>query len=238
MVDDLADGFRGTTEDTSALELKDWQTEEILRHLSGCLFRAYHCTRLLDHEVEAVRAHGLRPLSPELILERLDGALEAGCIDLDQRNRLLTGNALRTRSTDRRAGQVCLLLFRRAFDEEPGAVGEFLDTWGGEGINFTSVGGELKDRLLAIGQPSIVVANIALLDGSRRHRVHPNLAKLFVGAALGLEGLGADVIYRAPVPPEHIVDIWQPAHPEYDRHDRLPGHNPRAGNAPTPVERR
>jgi hypothetical protein len=38
----------------------------------------YHCTRLTATEVESVRTHGLRPLSAEFALQRLQVRLEAG----------------------------------------------------------------------------------------------------------------------------------------------------------------
>ncbi|WP_235192811.1 hypothetical protein [Streptomyces viridochromogenes] len=45
------------------LELENRESQ-ILDLLRGHLLRAQHCTRLLDHEADALRAHGLRPWMP------------------------------------------------------------------------------------------------------------------------------------------------------------------------------
>jgi hypothetical protein len=43
--------------------------------------RAWHFTRLADHEVAAVRAKGLQPMTLALIAERLEADQQAGLID-------------------------------------------------------------------------------------------------------------------------------------------------------------
>ena len=45
---------------------------------------------------------------------------------------------------------------------------------------------------------------------------------VFVGRLLDVEANYADVHYFTEVPPENVVEIWQPGHPEYDRHAELP----------------
>lgn len=42
--------------------------------------RAYHCTRLLDHEVASVRESGLLALTSELVADRLQQALRVGAL--------------------------------------------------------------------------------------------------------------------------------------------------------------
>lgn len=75
--------------------------------------------------------------------------------------------------------------------------------------------------LQQLGTPSIVVAEINLGGDSQEHSVYPSLQHNLVECVLEIEDLGASVHYRDPIPPEHIVDIWQPGHPEYDRHVQL-----------------
>jgi hypothetical protein len=62
------------------------------------------------------------------------------------------------------------------------------------------------------------------MDADRPNRdfISPGLNRSFVGAALGLGDFGSEIHHMAPVPPGCIEAIWQPGHPEYDRHQNLP----------------
>jgi hypothetical protein len=71
---------------------------------------------------------------------------------------------------------------------------------------MSSLSVPFRSRLEEIGSPARVTALVALED-SNKHNCYPALHKLFVGALLGLDDLGADVFYRTPVPPEHIEKI-------------------------------
>jgi hypothetical protein len=57
-----------------------------------------------------------------------------------------------------------------------------------------------------IGVPTRVTALVALEDATK-HKTYPSLHKLFVASLLGFNDLGADVIYRSSIPPEHIEAI-------------------------------
>jgi hypothetical protein len=63
-----------------------------------------------------------------------------------------------------------------------------------------------RERLKTLGVPTRVVGLLAIEDASK-HKVHPALHRVFVGSLLGLTDVGANVFYRAPVPPEHIERI-------------------------------
>jgi len=67
---------------------------EARRMLAGCLVRARHCTRLLDHEAEAIRSQGLRPLDLALVRERLDQVFERGLLTEEQHALLVRENSL------------------------------------------------------------------------------------------------------------------------------------------------
>src|SRR6266540_2490616 len=55
----------------------------------GHRVRAYHATRLLDREIEMIRLQGLRPLSEELVVERIERAYESGALTVENRDQLL-----------------------------------------------------------------------------------------------------------------------------------------------------
>jgi hypothetical protein len=48
-----------------------------------------------------------------------------------------------------------------------------------------------------------------LAGDNRKILILPALHKVFVGAALGLSDVGADVFYDSAVPPEHIESVLE-----------------------------
>ncbi len=230
-VTERADAHRGTTEYTS--DLKIYEDQDLLGLLQGHLLRAYHCTRLLDHERTMILDQGLRPLNAELVTERIRRAHEADAITDRERQAFEAGHQFvikgweeRVRITER---QVCLVFSSKIFDEHVHGIEPFLSTWGGEAIYFgvDAEFGEASEhgkRIRTIGRPSIVVADVDLSARpfGAEHYIAPSLGACFVGIHLGLKDAGAEIFYRAPVPAANIVDIWHPGAPGYDRHVRLP----------------
>ncbi|MCK9461342.1 MAG: hypothetical protein M0R80_17065 [Proteobacteria bacterium] len=214
----------GSTEFTADLRIDD---EEDLRRLVGSqLVRAYHCTRLLDHERRVILDQGLRRLGPDLVNERIRRAHEVGAISDAERDAFESGNQFADPAWSFRApiteGQVCLILSRQIFDESPNGCEPLLSIWGGEAIYFP-LENRHRERLHSLGRPSIVVAAIDFsVTPADQHECCPSLANCMVGMRLGFSDLGADVFFRAPVPPENIDAIWQPGDAPYDRHRRLP----------------
>lgn len=223
--DAWADEKRGTTEWTS--DLKIYEEEELYRMLSGHLVRAYHCTRLLDHERAMILKQGLRPLSAELVLERIRRAYEIGALTDDERRAFEAGQQFAAQGWGERVrwtrDQVCLVFSRGVFEHDAPGVDPLLSIWGGEAIYFPlekAHGG----RLRSMGKPSIVVAGLDLSSPAPlgNHRSSPSLGCCLVAQRLGFENRGSDVFYRGPIAPTNIVTIWQPGDPNYDRHTQLP----------------
>ena len=222
-VDEWAEIRRGTTNYTE--DLKIFEDETVLSLLAGHTIRAYHCTRLLDHERETVREQGLRRLDAALVMERIRRAHEVGAITDAERAAFETGHQFALTSprwkqrVEYTQNQVCLVLSRVILDDAHG-VDPLLSTWGGEAIYFP-LDKKHGERLRSMGRPSIVVANLDLsVPGD--HDIRPQLGSCLVGLRLTLNRGGSDVHYKAPVPPENIEAIWHPGDPDYDRHGELP----------------
>jgi len=197
------------------------ENENSFRQLLGTRsLRAYHATRLLDHEVELIREQGLIPLDHVLIERRVELASKRGFITEQERAQLHEGHVFREPPQGRRAGQVCMFVGEQLFDDTAG-LGSLLGIWGGEGVYMASGTQSLVPRLRQLGRPTIVVANIQVAEWESSP-IHPDLWKVFVGHHLRLSGIGADLFLRYAVPPEWIADIWQPGHPGYDRWSLLP----------------
>jgi hypothetical protein len=109
------------------------EDEAFRARLSGTKLLAFHCTRLLDHELAWIRERGLRPLTLELVEERIRVAHERAHLDLSEHDRLLASNTFAVRDDRNRRDRVCLILGRGAFDETFGCE-PLLSTWGGEAI--------------------------------------------------------------------------------------------------------
>jgi hypothetical protein len=196
----------------------DEREDEFRSLLRGRKLLAFHCTRLLNHEVAAIREEGLRQLSEALVSARIEAAHEY--LSQDEREVLAARHCFATGSQANREGQVCLVLGRTAFDEEPHGCTPLLSTWGGEGIYM----GLSEDRhvVLRLGRPAIVVTAIDLSVSHKVSPSFPSLSKLFAGTLAGTEQRWADVFLRSSIPPTDIMDIWQPGDSNYDRHDELP----------------
>lgn len=211
--------YRGTTRYALDLALP-FDADSALRDvLSGYLLRAYHCTRLLDHEVEAVWEGGLRPLTAELIHDRIDTAERAGAISEHDAERLRHANVFATGEHANRKNQVCLTLSNLLFREDPSDCEPLLSTWGGEGMYRSSRGHSMPAHVRRLGKPTVVVS---LLRAQHIRSVFPGLSKIFVAAALELTERWADVFYGDAVPPSHIEAILQPGDGAYERLGVLP----------------
>jgi hypothetical protein len=213
----VAERLRGSTEYTGDLAVPI-EREDEFRELLGRPLLAYHCTRLLDQEVEAIRRDGLRMLNKEFVEERIGSAQQSGALDERVADRLRAGNVYALEAHEGRDGQVCLVLGHAIFDKPSNGAIPLMAAWGGEAVN-----GGPQDALTdpVLSRPSIVVAAIDLSVSWRVSPTFPSLDKMFVATLLGLEDCMADVFFRAPVPGSMIVDIWQPGHAEYDRHAPL-----------------
>lgn len=217
-----ANELRGTTGYTGDLNL-DKEDEDAFRSLLvDRLLVAYHATRLLDHEVEGITKQGLRLASQQLVHDRVAAAFASGDLTIELRDLLSTANVFHEKDPHNRVDQVCLILSRRTFDHSSHGADPLMSEWGGELITMSGGGAALRPSLRELGKPTIVVAAIDLSESWKRHATYPSLHKVFVGRLLDLGDLGADVFYRKPVLPEQIIDIWQPGHPEYERHKDLP----------------
>lgn len=205
------------------LDLYD-EEDQARRLLRGYLVRARHCTRLLEYEDDAIRTRGLRPLTVDLVNERLDAAHERGLFTPEEHALIRERNCLtpQTSRWGKRADQVCFTLSDAAMLHNADAGERLLTFWGGEAIYwlYCESHPEIGRKLRAMGRPTIVTALLDLSD-PQRDFIFKSLVHTFVGKALGNEKADADVHYHQAVPPQHIESVAHPGDPEYDRFPAL-----------------
>jgi hypothetical protein len=214
-----ADRLAGSTEFLGDLPISLEQEDEFRETFGWRKLLAYHNTRLLPHETDAIRTDGLRLLDQQLVQDRISDAIAHGALPDAARREVQTGNIFATRNEAGRVGRISFVIGRTAFDEDPGGCDPLLRYWGGEAIR-----GGPRDvaELATVGSPSIVVAKLHL---TRRHNdpySYPELAKVFVGSVLGLDGRSSELQYTDPVPGGDVLAIWRPGDGDYDRHTALP----------------
>lgn len=216
----LAPFTEGVAPETYADELGVTLSDErVTTLLGGRPLRTYHATRLLPHEVESVHRNGLVALTPGHAERRIVEAVSAGAVTPGDAERFRRQTVFATGYQGRREDQVCAIAGSTAFGEDWRGVWPLLSTWGGEAIYMHADAGT-RSRLRAVGQPAIVVLDLALTDAP--WRMFPGLGTMLAAHLARLPSRGADVFYGASVPASAVVAVWQPGAPEYDRFPNLP----------------
>jgi hypothetical protein len=223
-----ADRLRGTTEWSSDLKLATEDEAGFRTLFAGAKLRAYHCTRLLDHEIATIRERGLRLLTLELVEEKVEAAFNAGAFTVAERDTLRATHVFAQGAQRLRENRLALCMGRQAF-ADPSGFESLLSIWGGEAIYMGTpqvlclpLPHGWPD-LRKVGRPAIIVAAI---ESSPEHWLdlhwHHPLGQVFVGIELGLEDAYSDVDYLAPILPEDVLAIWQPRDVEYGGFPGLP----------------
>jgi hypothetical protein len=93
----------------------------------------YHCTRLLPHERDWIKAEGLLPLTAGLVERRIRAALAGGYLSGAEHHELLRLNVFARSEQDGRENQICVVAGRESFDDPYSGWESLLATWGGRG---------------------------------------------------------------------------------------------------------
>lgn len=223
-VESLADTVQGNPTHYDELDLDPGAVKAVGELLADHSIRAYHCTRLLEHEAHDIRRDGLSPLSRELIKRRIRAACDHDAIAPTERDRLLSGHMFATEehhTRGRRLGNISFAATLEPFDTHFRAINPLLSNWGGEALYYSAgIAEDERVRLSQIGTPSIVVASLPIKQPEPMKTFFA-LPVYFTATWLGLSDVGCDLIYRAPVPGPDVLGIWQPGGPEYDRFAQL-----------------
>jgi hypothetical protein len=90
----------------------------------------FHCTRLAEDEATAIRADGIRPLTPDLVERRIRRRVKAGDLTSELADVLLAEHQA---AQEGRPDKICFVHSRSILRAER-AVYRFFRSWGGEAI--------------------------------------------------------------------------------------------------------
>lgn len=176
---------------------------------------AYHCTRLTDDEVAAVREHGLRCLNDAAVAQRLAQRVAAGDLAPEDVERLLGRMRSCTAETPHeRIGKIWAVPSPRALSDEDG-LGNPLRYWGGEAL--LSLDGSDLGKLATLGTACIVE-----FEAPISKLVFASLPKDLVERFLhlyadGSDECGADVCVQGSVPANRVLNVFRRADDEFER---------------------
>ncbi|GAA1777991.1 hypothetical protein [Luedemannella helvata] len=114
-------GGVGDVDDINDLVVPEGADDQIRQVLAGHRLRAYHCTRLLDHERNMIFEAGLRPFGPDLFEGRIAAARAHGAITDGERAQLSKAHMYAVGEGQKRGsreGLVSLILGEQAFVED------------------------------------------------------------------------------------------------------------------------
>lgn len=220
-VENWAERLAGTTKLTVDLEIPFEEQVRFAEILAPETLRAYHCTRLTDAEVEAIRDDGLAGSSEELVTRKLTAVHAEGLLTEGERSLLQARNVLSETSQQTRRGQVCVLIGRNALDEDSDGIAYLLERWGGELTYWLHQHDqEMITKLQSIGRPAVAVVDVPNLLGCSQFD-SPSVSKIFVAKALGLAEAYGEAALRPSVEHLRVSAIWQPGDEDYDLHPNL-----------------
>lgn len=216
-VRELIDGIPEVPEYTCDLRhvLPD-RSDTMVEVIAGLRFAAFHCARLLDHEVEDINESGLRHLTEELVAEKIDRAHAAGHLSTQDRDQLQERNCFAIRNVTGREGKVCLVAGENALRDGWHGLAPFYGGWGGEAMNGYPNPHE-NPILNQIGSPAVVVVQLDMADVLQHDHVAPGIREALVGAALDLEDPWCEIHHGQGIPGKDVLEIRQPGDSRFDQ---------------------
>lgn len=142
-----------------------YRTEELLM-LNNIV--AYHCTKLIDYEIENIKRDGMKILSKELVQERLTSAYKYGYLLKEEFDYLINSqdiNEILYNKHGVRTERICFLANRSMLRNDVNGIYRFFRSWGGEGVYW----GHETDKIIAptlrkLGTPCIIKCSIPVND--------------------------------------------------------------------------
>jgi len=203
------------------------QYNKVIETIVGILEKenivGYHCTRLLDHEINNIKNVGMRMLTRELVTERLQSALDLGLLSTEQHSYISNSEILNDSLDDKMGKRTDYIWFNPNLStlREGDGVFRFFQSWGGEAVyNGHEEDTKISPGLRSIGNPCIVKCSIPIADIDE-DAVY--LSRRFVSQFILDEipyphpTAGFDMGIQRNLQPSEVVDIIEISHPEFQK---------------------
>ena len=180
--------------------------ERINCEIAGHSILAWHCTRLLPHEIGWVRKQGLRVHSNILFEERIQSAIQNGHFSLEYGEELLANSRVGEFGRE----ELLFFIMSRHILTDEHAVHSLLGRWGGEAI-YANV--ESCDPILSIGEAAIIEVALPIewINSS-----YPSFGELMMNHFLNERNIATendanvDIILRQDFPPNKLLRVIGP----------------------------
>ena len=189
--------------------------EDVAADMQFRAIRAYHYTRLIDSEVEAMRRDGIHLSTPATLRSRLDTCVAEGLLMPAEADALFEASPLHRQMTIR-ADRFWLTSHPHVVDDS--GVSSLLKHWGGE-VTYMWVQDEtLIAKVQAIGKPRIIEAAVPLNHTTASYNASKSVLATFA------RSLGC-------VTSKHAIDVCATAALPSDATSR----STRMGSTPSPL---
>lgn len=187
---------------------------KILEMLQDTTLRGWHCTRLTDHEVKHIKAHGMQPPNLEILSERIRRVRADGLITEKIASRLIADNQ---GDDENRKGMIWFCFFKPRIAGQLG-IERFFRRWGGEALYNSHESDPITGKALQkIGRPCLVRADVPISSFGRYTYLGDKVIRRYLlsrGYDTGEECDHEDKA-RDPIPPANIVRFVFHGDPEF-----------------------
>lgn len=193
----------------------DWAIKGLSEIISAkMIVRGYHCTRLTDYEINAIKTNGMSLPNFSLLNKRIDTLVESKLISLEVAQLLKREND----ADDKLRKDILWFCFDPPkFAGQPG-IERFFRSWGGEALYNSHEERPLSgEALTKIGVPCLVEANVKAV-GLKGNSLAMNITRRFLlKHNLIKKELNTDFegYTTMPISPSEIVTITQYPEPRF-----------------------
>ncbi|APJ03047.1 hypothetical protein [Silvanigrella aquatica] len=186
--------------------------DKLLILIDNFEFSYYHCTKLLENEMEYIKSHGLFPFSYDLSEKKLQFLKESSLID----GLVLDFLRINNHSHNPKGRDGLVFVLNKNSIKNNYGVDKFLKYWGGENIFYFKNNNYNINELSKIGTSSIIKLKFKLgyfLDDFYKREIAFTICNTFYKfkkeRELALSGYSQkyEIRLREKIEPKNIIDI-------------------------------
>ena len=134
--------------------------EDLATDMAERTIRAWHYTRLTDHEIGIIRAEGICPATLETVQQRIAGLVASGDLAAEEAQFFFDSSPFHDDEFGGRNGKFWMV--SHPLPRDDGGVTSLLAHWGGESVYFNHHEGDAIDKLSSIGRARVLEIAVPL----------------------------------------------------------------------------